>query len=110
MKTLSLKLNIEGLKLNDEDSGKSPAGLMCLLIKNLILGWGSQNRGLSEDDRRKFYKISDAFDTAIKENAETIDLEDDWMGLIRKAKRDAQLIPNDLLRRVEELIDEVKDR
>ena len=112
MKMLSIKIEIEGLKLNDEDKSKSPIELTTLVIKNIILSWASsgQRRGLSEEDRRRFYKITDVFEKAVKDGAETVELEDDWMGFIRKCKRESEIMPNDLVRRVEDLIDTVKDR
>jgi hypothetical protein len=111
MKTLELVISLEGLNLNEVDSKKTSQELVMAVIKNLMLGWGSQQqKGFNEEERRKFYKISDAFEKAIKDKAETIELEDDWFGFIRKCKREVGILPNDLIRRIEDLIDGVKDR
>ena len=111
MKTINLKISLDGLNFNDEDSKKSSVEMCTIVIKNIMLGWANQQqKGMPEEDRRKYYKITDIFDKAVKENLETVELEDDWMGFIRKCKREVGLMPNELLRRVEEKIDEVKDR
>ena len=106
MKTLSLKIDKEKLELNPAESEKNPVELAVTIIKNVILACAMQDnkRGLSEDDRRKFYKISDVLDNAVKENLEAVELEDDWMGFIKKSFRDAKLLPDKLLRQVEILV------
>jgi hypothetical protein len=109
MKTLKLAISKEGLNL-DEEKDKTPIELSTNIIKNVVLLWGNQQRGLSEEDRRLYYKISDAFDKAVKDNLEEIELEDQWIGFIRKCFKEAKLIPDNLLRRVEELIEGIKDR
>lgn len=112
MKTLSIALKIEGIKLDKQDENKSPGELATIVMKNIILSWASSGnrRGLSEEDRRRYYKISDAFEKALREGLTDVELEDDWFGFLKKCKREAELVPNDFVRRVEELIDEVKDR
>ena len=112
MKTLRLNVNLEGLQLTKDDKDKTPQELSTLVLKNIIFNWSStgNRRGLTEDDRRRYYKILDLFDKAVAEKLETIELDDDWFGFIRKCKRESELLPSPLLRRVEELIDEVKDR
>ena len=110
MKTLSLALNVEGLTLVGEDKEKSPVELCTLVMKNMILAFGAQNRGLSEDDRRRYYKICGVFEKAVKENLDKVELEDDWFGFIKKCRREGLLMPSDLLKRVEDLVEEVKDR
>ena len=110
MKKLSLKINTENLILGGEDKDKSPIELCVAVIKNVILSFGSQQRGFQEEDRRKYYKISDALAAAIKEGVDEIELEDDWVGFMRKCFRESTLIPNPLLRAVEDLIQDIKDR
>jgi hypothetical protein len=108
MKTLKLDISLEGLNLNDDDKVRSPSQLCGDVIKNVIVAYGvrGQNRGLTEEERRKFYKISDILEKA----EDSVELEDDWMGFIRKCFKETPLIPDKLLRRVEEKIEEVKDR
>lgn len=110
MKTLSLDLKLDGLKLEGEDKEKTPRQLASVVLKNIVLIWASQNRGLNEDDRRRYYKISDVLETAEKENLNSVDLEDDWIGFLKKCRREALAMPSELFRRVEEMLGEVKDR
>jgi hypothetical protein len=104
MKSLNLNLNLEGLNLSKEDSTKSAQQILSDVIQNVILGYGQQKQGLGEVDRRKFYKIQDALEVAIKEGKESVELEDDWMGFMKTAFREVKLMPNLLLRRVEEKV------
>jgi len=112
MKTLNLSLDKEALRLSAADKDKSGEEICAMVIKNIIVHWSTsgQRRGLNEEDRRKFYKISDAFDKAIADKKTTMELEDDWMGFIRKCFRECELVPDTLLRQVEERVQEVKDR
>lgn len=108
MKTLKLVIDLEGLNLEEK---KSPQETVVNVIKNIILNWAAneKKRGMNDEERRKYYKICDALEAAVKEGKEAVELEDDWMGMIREARKSG-LMPNNLLRRVEALIDEVKDR
>ncbi len=115
MKTLNLQVDLEGIKFGDDLKDKSSAEVASEVIQNIILSYGMQERGLSEEDRRKYYKICDALEKAIKSHngVDTpcnIELEDDWMGFLRKCKRESKLMPNKLIQRVEAIIDAVKDR
>lgn len=118
MKKLGLVISLEGLDLNKEEKTFSVCKVVTQTIKNSILNKNvSQshngqfiNPGLDEEDRRKFYKICDIFDKAVKENLEVVELEDDWIGLIRASFR-RQSFPTDLFRRVEEnVIWKIEDR
>jgi hypothetical protein len=108
MKTINLEISLDKINLPDAEKDKSPSEVCALTIKNICFQWFQQQKS-TEEDRRKFYKICDVFE-AVQKDTLSVDLEDDWMGFIRKVKREVALIPNDLIRRVEEKIDEVKDR
>lgn len=116
MKTLSLLCDLEGIDLEDIDKDKSPQEIAVLVIKNIVityanrLGATGRPTGLKEDERRKYYKLFDRLEKAVKEEAELVELEDDWMGFLRKCKREALFTPNDLSKRIEQLIDDVRDR
>lgn len=105
MKTLNLNINLDVLKLSEEDRNKSAVELSIAVIKNVILTYGITQRGLTEEERRKYYKICDALETA-KENI--VELEDDWFAFIKKCFKDSKLMPDNLLRQVENEIDKVK--
>lgn len=104
MKEIKLALDLEKLKLGEEDKKQSVQKIINNVIQNVILGYGQQNRGFDEKERRQYYKIADALDEAEKNNAEVVTLEDDQMGFLKKCFRESKLMPNSLLRQIEELI------
>ncbi len=108
MKTLKIIVSKDGLELGPLEP-LSPQELVVKIVKNAILIAAGQapGRGLGEEDRRKYYKICDVFDTGIKTSAETVQLEDDWFKLIETSFK-AKFVPDNLFRRVEDLIAEVK--
>ena len=114
MKTLSLDINLEGIKLNPSDEAKSKPEIARDIIKSMISFWQQtkvNNRGqVSEDDRRKIYKIFDCLDKVVKDSLTTLELEDDWMGFLRTVKREGGWPYHEVWFRMEQLIDEVKDR
>jgi hypothetical protein len=114
MKTLKLGIDIKGIEkeLKGTPEEKLPGRDICIMvIKNIVMNWAqTTQRGLTEEERRIYYKISDAFDKAIAEKLDSIEIEDNHMGLIRKAFREGKFTPSPLLRRVEEALAETKDR
>ena len=104
MKTLELKLNLESLNLGEEDKKQSVQKIIGNVIQNVILGYGQTQRGLDEKERRQYYKIADALELAEKENKSTIELEDEWFGFMKKCFRESKLMPNTLLRQIEDLV------
>ena len=109
-KSMRFNPDLSDLELSKEDEAKSPQEITSLVLRNIVLNYASIKQGLQENDRRKFYKICDVFDVAIKDKLETIELEDDWMGFLRKCRKEGTMMPTKLLRKIEELLDEVKDR
>jgi hypothetical protein len=110
MKTLELKLNLEVLKLSDDDKKQTVQKIINNVVQNVILGYGQQQRGFDEKERRQYYKIADSLEEAEKTNAETVLLEDDQAGFLKKCFKETKLMPNNLLRQVEDLINNIKDR
>lgn len=111
MKKLGMVFSLEGVELADKQKNREVVDLSAEIIRNVIIIWGNQKqRGLGEEDRRKYYKISDVLDIAVKEHKTEIELEDDLMGLVKKAFREVILTPDTLLRQVEILVADVKDR
>ena len=104
MKTLSLTLDVTKLNLAEADKTKSVQSIINSVIQNVILSYGQQQRGFDEKERRQYYKIADALDLAEKENKTSVELEDDWLGFVKKCFRESKLMPNALLRQVEELV------
>lgn len=111
MKTLKLLIDISTLNLSEEDKKVSPIVLASRVIGNVLYNYSQQvSRGLLKSDRTTFYAISDILSVAEKENKEEIELADEFVGFIRKCFRETKLNPSELLRKVEEQIDEIKDR
>ena len=112
MKTLSLDLKIDKLVLDEESGKKNSKQLMADVIKNVCLGWSNSEkvRGMGEEDRRLYYKVCDELEEAVAGDKMEVQLDDDRMGFIKKCFREARFVPNELLRRVEILVGEVKDR
>jgi hypothetical protein len=104
MKTLSLKVDLSTLNISDEDKQKNGAEVATNIIKNVIYSYATQNKGFTEDERRIYYKICDAFDVVIKDKKEEVILDDSYIVFIKKVFKETRLIPNDLLRKIEELI------
>jgi hypothetical protein len=110
MKDLKLVLDLEALKLNEEDKKQTVQKIINNVIQNVVLGYGQQQRGFDEKERRQYYKIADALEAAEKSNAESVTLEDDQMGFLVKCFRESKLMPNTLLRQIENLILGVENR
>lgn len=132
MKRISLQLDVKGLNLNEDLKKLAPQELVLNAIKNVCITAASQQKGFTEEDRRLYYKYLDAMealapviDSELKDEAlekakadrkeallkvEFLEMEDNRVGFIRKCFREAKLMPDELLKRVESLILEVKDR
>lgn len=108
MKKLSLNLNVEGLELGAEVKNLSPREIAVRAMTNMMVAHASDKRGLSYHDQRKFNKIIDALEDAIKTNEDPVTLEDDWFGFLRKTMLEGKMLPSKLINRVFDLIDAVK--
>lgn len=104
MKTLNLKIDLSTLNISDEEKKKNSVEIVVNIIKSVILAYATQSKGFSEEERRIYYKICDAFDLVIKEGKEETILDDNYAIFIKKAFKDTKLMPGDLLRKVEELL------
>ena len=111
MKKLILGVDITGLRFTDENiKNKTPVELMTDTIENVILSYAMQLQGLTEKDRRIYYKVHDIFTDAIKQSLTEVQLDDEYIGFIRKCFRETKLMPTLLLERVEKRIEEIQDR
>jgi len=110
MKTLKLAISLDGLNLSEEDKKMSGIEIATKVIQNVISTYSNQLKGLTKPERTQYYNIKSLFDTAVKDSLEEVSMEDTDMGFIRKCFRETKLNPNDLLKRVEDNIDGVKDR
>lgn len=109
-KVLNLKLDITQLNLSEEDKKQSVQYIINKVIENVILGYGQVQRGFDEKERRLYYKIADALELAVKDNSDMISLEDDQAGFLKKCFRESKLLPNTLLRQIEDLVNNINDR
>lgn len=109
-KKLNLKIDIIGLELGEEEKKLSPIELCTKIISNVMYGYSSQVRGLPKNERKQFYNINKIFDKAIKENIEEVELDSTDVGFIKKCFRETKLNPNDLLEKVENMIDNIDYR
>ena len=116
MKTLKIVFDKENLDLTEESKELTVQQMSYNMIQNLVMAYAQNKKGLSEVERRLYYKVCDVFDKALQPTnngqslPEKIKLEDEWMGFIRKCKKETLLLPNKVFRKVEENIDDVKDR
>lgn len=110
VKTVNINVDLEGIDLAAEIKDLPTTEIVMNVLRSVILNFGSTKRGLDEKDRRIYYKICDVFDEAKKSKSEEIELEDEWFGFIKKCFKETPLMPDKLLRRVEEAVGAVKDR
>lgn len=108
MKQLSLNVDLTKLNLTEEDKVKNSADIVLQVIDNIIITYAQQSKGLVESDRKAFYSIHDKIEKSklekFAEGDNYIELSDEELGFIRKCFRETKLIPNDLLRQIEDNI------
>jgi hypothetical protein len=113
MKMLKLEFEMpKGLFLSPDEEKKTPVQLAKDTIKNVILALGMSVKGFKEDERRLYYKICDKLEAKNEDGSEKaeIEFEDQEFGFIKRAFRDGGLMPNPLLRKIEDCIAATPDR
>jgi len=108
MKTMKFTVSLEGMDLPPQDAARSIQDLVGVVLQNIMHSYAKN--GLRKDERKMYYAVVGKMDAAVSEKAEEIQLEDDEVGFLRKCSREAQMIPNRLLERVEKNIDDIEDR
>jgi len=109
MKTLNLKIEVEDV-FKDTKEKPNITETFTNVILNSMLQFSQQKRGFTKKERIQYYRISKEFDKAVKESKESIEIDDELFGFIRKCFNDGSFTPNTLLERVEKNIDEVQYR
>lgn len=104
-KKLSLVVDLTGIDLGDKAKDTAVERIVANVIENIMHTYSQLKRGLTEPERKQFYRVQNALEKAVKEEAKEVELANEDFGFIRKCKREALLTPNELLQRVEELID-----
>jgi hypothetical protein len=113
MNTLKLEMKIDDLippappVKEGEEAPKQPKAseLVSNVIKNIIISYSQEKRGLNGEERKQYYSLCSTLDKAVAEDAKTVELEDTDAGFLKKCKRECKMMPGDGLQRVEELID-----
>jgi hypothetical protein len=108
MKKVPVVIDISDLNLGDEEKNITPTDLFGNVVNQVILSYSKQINGLNKTERNQFYEIGEKIDLAIKEKSEVIELEDNTCGFLRKCFREAKLNPNNLLKKVEKIIDNIQ--
>jgi len=107
-KILSLVFEKEGLELSPPDKEKTTQELVSIVIHNIMYNFSKG--GIKRSDRKQYYRIVDLLDKATKSKEDSVELDDDLVGFLRRCQNEALMAPNRLLQRVEELIEDIKDR
>lgn len=110
-KILSLEMDLEGLVGIEEAKKKpdyKPQTFAVNVIKNVLTGYAQVLKGLVQQERKQFYDVIDCLDKAVTADQKEVSLPSESAGFIRKCFREARLTPNDVLRRVEELVNNMK--
>jgi hypothetical protein len=110
VKTLNLNSDFSKIEMGEAEKKVSNQEMTSRVISNVILTYASQTRGLNSSERKVYYSINDTFQDAVKNKLESVELDDVEVGFIRKCFREAKLTPNDILRKVEEAVEAIKDR
>ena len=106
MKSMELLMEIPAdLKGAEKDISSQQA--VFNVLRSMLLS--AYEKGLGEEQRRTYYKLCDDFERAIEGNASEVLLDDDRVKFIKSSISKSVFLPNDLTRKVEQLIDKMKD-
>ena len=105
MKSLNLTVDVSKLELSEEDKKRTPEDISAKVIENIILVYAQQKRGLDARERKQFYGIKQTLDNAIKNNISVVELDDTDGGFIKTCFREARTMPNDLMKQIEQNIE-----
>jgi hypothetical protein len=75
------------------------------VCKNIMFAYAQGTRGLTGEERKQYNRICKALDEAIKGSLEVVELDDQDAGFLKKCRREARMMPSDVLERVENNID-----
>lgn len=105
MNKLKMMVSLEGINTGESADKPTPVQVSANVIKNIMFSYAQGMRGLTGEERKQYYRISAALDEAVKNNAEVVEIEDQDAGFLKKCRREARMLPSDILQRVEENID-----
>lgn len=110
MKELNLNVDFSAILMNEEDKKLSSRQIMTMIIRNILNAYITQLKGLLYNERKLVYSIQDKLKEVDDTKKDTIEFEDNEFGFIKRSFRETKLTPNDLLRKMEEIIDSVNYR
>ena len=114
MKTLRLRIDLTGIELKEEEKKLSPTQFSTRVIKNVLISYGEKQgpgkhyRGFNKVERKLLYSLTTLFKEAEEQKAEFVSLSDDEAKFIQRCFRDGVFIPNELVQKVEENVDNMK--
>lgn len=109
-KIVKLSFDTSSINLGEEEKKMSSTDLSVAVISNVMTAYANQMHGLPSGERKIYFQIKDALDLAQKNQSSETELESTLVGFLRKCFREAKLTPNNILRKVEENIDAIKDK
>ena len=82
----------------------SPEKLAAHIIIGAMLSYSQQNKGILASERKQYYKITDELGKALDENKSEFPVNEQDFGFLRKIFREVKLVPNGLLKQIEDQI------
>lgn len=110
MKTLPIDFDKSLINLDPREKDKKASELVFNVIDQMVQSYLAQQGGFPEPDRRRWYKIEDAFEAAIKADQVVVVLEDEWWGWLKTVRRESRMRPVKIMRIIDQLFDEVPER
>jgi len=109
-KLVKLSFDTTALNMGEEDKKMSAVDLSVAVMTNVMNSYATQVHGVLASERKIYFSIKDILDEAMKRQLEEVEMEDSLVGFIRKCFRETKLTPNNILRKVEENIEAIKNR
>jgi hypothetical protein len=110
VKKLSVVIDNDGLNLGEEEKKMTVTELFTNVVTHVLLSYSQQVKGLFKSERVQYYEIINKLKEAEKNKLEEINLDDGTVGFLKKCFRETKLTPNNILHKVEEKVDAIKDR
>ena len=105
MKKLNLDVDLSNVKLNKIDQDMPVIELVTEMMDQMMVGFANESKGLTDKQRRKYYRILDVFDAAKASKNPIIELEDGWYDFLNSCKTNGKFLPSRLLAKVEGVIE-----
>jgi len=103
-------VTLDNIELNEDLKNEKIQKLVANVIHNIVFQYSSQSKGMSLEERKVYYTLSDKLDEAITESLVVIDLDDNEARLLKKWFRDVKTSPSNLLRKIEDNLEKMVDK